>query len=263
MCVIALAAAGSAGYRLVVAANRDEFHRRPAAAAGFWPEHPQLLAGRDLQAGGTWMGITRDGRFAALTNLRGVPPPCADAPSRGALVASWLLREDPERWLAGSRAGFARHAGFNLVYGRVAPALDLHLVSNDGHAHALGAAPLAISNAAHGTDWPKTRRLSGAIAQALGAAATADAEAEDALVGRLFAALADDAVPQDRDLPDSGLDLETERRLAPIFVRGADYGTRASTVLLVRADGCARWIERRFDAASQAVGDSEFRLRVG
>lgn len=242
MCLILVAWKMHADWPLVVAANRDEFFARPTAEAARWPDAPQVAAGRDLEAGGTWLGIAAGGRFAAVTNVRepGLPP---GEVSRGRLTADFLTG-------TGSAAGHAeeiaampatRHAGFNLLVG---DGHGLYYVSN----RAAGARPLApgiygVSNHLLDTPWPK---LTAARARFAGALAELPDEAA------FFALLADDEIVPDAHLPATGVSLEWERRLSAIFVRSPDYGTRASTLALIDAKGNGRLHERRFDAAGAA-----------
>lgn len=220
MCLIALAWQAHPDYPLVVAANRDEFHQRPAAPARFWPEAPAVLAGRDLAAGGTWLGITRQGRFAALTNVR-EPDRAPGTRSRGLLVSAFLQgRDRPEAYAGAVAAAGADYSGFNLLVG---DADSLWWVSNRAPAP-LPVAPgvHALSNHLLDTPWPKVRRARDGLARTL------DAPAVDAL----FALLADDRAAPDDELPDTGVGLAMERLLSPPFIRSAGYGTRCSSVLL-------------------------------
>lgn len=249
MCLAAFAIAAHPRFPLVIAANRDEFFARPAAPMAWWADHPDLLAGRDLEAGGSWFGLTRGGRLALLTNVRepGRRPP--GAPSRGALVVRWLAGSDAApAFAAGLAPGYN---GFNLV------AADLarntwHWISN----RRASAVPLepgihALSNAALDTPWPKTVGLKAAMAQAL-----AQADSAEQLAEALFAALADATPAPDAQLPDTGVGLERERLLSPRFVRMTDparpllagYGTRGSTVLVRDAHGATRVLERSVTA---------------
>lgn len=220
MCLIALAWQAHPDYPLIVAANRDEFHHRPAQAARFWPEASALLAGRDLAAGGTWLGITRTGRFAALTNVRepGVAP---GSRSRGLLVSGFLQGMDsPQAYAAAVATAGADYSGFNLLVG---DAGSLWWVSNRAPAP-MPVTPgvHALSNHLFNTPWPKVQRARDGLAAAL-PAPTPEA---------LFALLADDRAAPDDELPDTGVGLAMERLLSPPFIRSGGYGTRCSSVLL-------------------------------
>ena len=247
MCLLVLAWRSHPRYRLVVAANRDEFHDRPAAPLAWWSEDGRTLAGRDLRAGGTWLGVTRSGRFGAVTNYRELDaPPAADAPSRGRLVPEFLAAAAPPRvYLDGLNGSAAAYAGFNLLVG---DPHSLHYLSNrDG----LGPRELepgiyGLSNHRLDTPWPKlvrTReRFAGLLAH--------DAPGPDAF----FDLLADREPATGEALPESGLPPEWERALSAPFVVNERYGTRCSTVLLVDQEGGTVALERRFDSSGRQTG---------
>lgn len=253
MCLAALALRAHPRFDLVLAANRDEYFDRPALPMAWWAHQGiTLLSGRDAQAGGTWLGLSREGRVALLTNVREPGPPLAEAPSRGTLVLDGLTStEPPTRFAATPRQHFH---GFNLVLGDVARQ-DWLYVSNrpslHGQVQALEAGLHALSNAALNTPWPKTTGLRQALQEAL-----ADAVSARSLADRLLLALADRQIPPDADLPDTGVGPLRERWLAPRCVRIPDpadphraaYGTRCSTVLIREVSGATLVIERRLDA---------------
>ena len=254
MCLIALALGQHPRYPLVIAANRDEFLQRPTAALDWWrPEQTAepVLGGRDLQAGGTWMGLARNGRLAMLTNVRDLPRYKPSAPSRGAIVPAWLTTSDAATDFWRSTAGRG-HNPFNLLAADIATG---HWWWADDQADAprqLGPGLYGLANAALDTPWPKVQRLKGAVAAALDHCASFAA-----LEAELFAALADRSPVADDDLPNTGVGLDRERWLAPVFIRTPDarYGTRCSTLLIVErhATGLsARMVERLFDADSTA-----------
>lgn len=259
MCLIAFAWDCHPRYRLVAAANRDEFYARPTGAAAWWPEG-ELLAGKDLQAGGTWLGATRDGRFAALTNFRQAPrnhtANTSDGkPSRGELVRDYLTAPDPARFAAEARRRAGHYAGFSLVYGSAAPGGELHYLSNRGAARGpLSAGVYGLSNALLDEPWPKVAHLKASLEAHLAADAV-DADA-------LLAALADRRAAPDEALPDTGVGAEAERMLAPAFIHSPSYGTRSSSVLTVDRDGHAAFTERRFDARGARVGDTTYTWRL-
>lgn len=257
MCLAAFALQAHPRFPLVIAANRDEFFARPAAPMAWWSSAgTELLAGRDLEAGGSWFGLTRAGRLALVTNVREPGRQRPDAPSRGALVVDWLAATDDAPAFAQRLEG--GYNGFNLITGDLARGA-WHWISNRAPAPlALGAGLHAVSNAALDTPWPKTLGLEAAMADAL---ATAQTPAQ--LAEQLLAALADDHMAPDADLPDTGVGLARERLLSPRFVRLPDparpelaaYGTRCSTVLVTEAlprGRChTRVIERTVDAAGR------------
>jgi uncharacterized protein with NRDE domain len=236
MCLILLAHDAHPEYRLVVATNRDELYARPTAPAAFWGDAPELLAGRDLRSGGTWMGITRGGRFSALTNVRELPFPAPDAPSRGHLVSDFLRgRESPEAYLAALSSRAEAYPGFNLLVGEGAELW--HLSNRAPGARALSPGVYGVSNALLDTPWPKVERGKAALREALAGGGEVDPEA-------LFRVLSESEPFPDALLPDTGVGVERERVLSSLFIASPDYGTRASTVLLLRRDGRARFVER-------------------
>lgn len=230
MCLIALAYNAHPRFPLIVAANRDEFRDRPVEPACFWREAPQLLAGRDLQAGGTWMGISLAGRFAAITNYRDLRRGATNGPSRGLLV-----REALEGSI--STDGTERYEGFNLIHGN----LDaLHYHNNIQPAEELLAPGVhGLSNHFLNTPWPKVERAKEAMRKLL-------ADRDEMLVKGLFELLADGEPAPEEHLPDTGLPRDLERAVSSIHIGGEGYGTRCSTVLLVSSDGRVRFEERSF-----------------
>ncbi len=250
MCLIVLAWEASPKTRLAVAANRDEFFARRAAPAAWWADAPDILAGRDLEAGGTWLGVTRKGRFAALTNFRDVSAPKKDgAPSRGALAADFLRGGAPAAdYVAAVRPGAGRYHGFNLL---VSDGAELWSFSNvEGDPVRLGPGVRGLSNHLLETPWPKVMAARSRLEAALG---TADG-AED-LERRLLDLLEDRATAPDGTLPATGLPPDWERALSAAFVELPAYGTRASTTLVVGADGAARFAERTFGEGGAPLGD--------
>ncbi len=241
MCLIAFAWQAHPEYPLIVAGNRDEFFARPTAPAGWWPDE-RIVAGRDLKAGGTWMGISRNGRFAALTNVRDPASVQPDAPSRGALVGRFLDDAAPaEAVLDGIARDAHRFNGFNLLATQwsTEPGRGRMWIVSHGSVDAIEPGVHGLSNAGLDTSWPK---VDAAIERTRRAAA--DATDRDDLIGRLFAMLADRTIAPDQRLPRTGVDLPVERALSAAFIRMPGYGTRASTVLLVDRDGGATFVER-------------------
>ena len=253
MCLILVAWQAHPRFPLVVAANRDEWFAREADPAGFWPEPPALLAGRDLVAGGTWLGLTRSGRFAALTNVRGPTSARADAPSRGGLVTGYLTGSLPASGMAEQLAtsDMSRYNGFNLLFG---DRHELHCYNNvRGESKRLAPGIYGLSNEYLDTPWPKVEKSKSALADAL-----------DALPGDtgLFHLLRDDTVFPEHELPATGVSPDWERLLSAAFVRGPDYGTRCSTVVLVDADGMATFDEQTWLPAAKPGPRRRYRFRL-
>jgi uncharacterized protein with NRDE domain len=234
LCLIVLAWKARADLPLVVAANRDEWRDRPAEPAHWWPDHPGLFAGRDLKAGGTWMGITRQGRFAAVTNFRDPAERRSTARSRGELVTDFLLgAAKPGAFLAQLAARAGEYNGFNLILGDGESLW--YYGSREAEARAIEPGVHGLSNHLLDEPWPKVVRATAAMRSAL---------ADPDPAPRLFAALADRLGVPDESLPKTGVGIEWERRLASALITGADYGTRASTVMQFSAAGEIRVEER-------------------
>jgi len=235
MCLILVAWQSHPDYPLVVAANRDEFYARPTADAGLWPDDPRILGGRDLEAGGTWLAVRADGRFAAVTNVREPGAPKGSR-SRGGLTRDFLVDDARPGDYAAAIDG-SLYSGFNLL---VADRDELWYRSNrDGAARRLAPGIYGLSNHLLDTPWPKLTSARARFAEAL--LHLPDSEP-------FFAILADDEIVPDHALPATGVSLEWERRLSAIFVKSEEYGTRASTVLTVDEAGQPRLLERRFAA---------------
>jgi uncharacterized protein with NRDE domain len=255
MCLVVLALDAHPEYRFVLAANRDEYHARAAAPAAWGREAPfeDILAGRDLRAGGTWLGVARDGRFAFVTNVRDGHAPNLDARSRGELVPRILNAGVPVEAAAADLASdAASYNGFNLVAGDPSHAV---WTSNRGAGmRAMTRGLHGLSNASLDVPWPKVVRTQRRLA-AWAAAGTAS-------VGPLLDALADRALASDAELPCTGVTLEWERLLSAPFIVSERYGTRCSTVFTVDRHGRARFVERSFAPDGRATGDvvEEFRL---
>ena len=244
MCLIVLAWRARADLPLVVAANRDEWRARPTQPAHWWDDHPELLAGRDLQAGGTWMGVTRAGRFAAVTNFRDPGDKRSSARSRGNLVTEYLLGgEAPRDFLASLVARAGEYNGFNLIVGDRASLW--YFGSRESEARTIEPGIHGLSNHLLDEPWPKVVRARTAMQRAL---------LESDPAPRLFAVLADPHGAADGELPDTGVGIDWERRLASPLITGADYGTRSSTVMTATGQGAIRFEERTLAADGNVVG---------
>jgi uncharacterized protein with NRDE domain len=233
MCLIVLAWKARADLPLVVAANRDEWRDRPAQAAHWWPEHPDMLAGRDLEAGGTWMGITRGGRFAAVTNFRDPSERRTSARSRGGLVTEYLLdHSSPKDYLSRLAPHADEYNGFNLVLGDGTSLW--YYSSREDKAREIEPGVHGLSNNLLNEPWPKVVK---------GRAKMRDALRETDPAPQLFELLSDRSFVDDTQLPRTGVGVDWERRLATALITGPDYGTRASTVLTIDASGKAHFEE--------------------
>lgn len=257
MCILLLSFRQYQKYPLIVAANREEVYDRPASAAAFWDDAPDVLAGRDLLQGGTWLGITRQGRFAALTNFRDLESNRPDRPSRGRLVSDFLTSDEaPDTYLSHVAERANQYNGFSLIVGYRDE--FLYYSNREYRVHALSPGLYGLSNHLLDTPWPKVVRGRQAIGELLAASSDPSREA-------LFAMLADRVVANDADLPNTGIGHERERLLSPLFVAGTDYGTRSSTVILIDNEGTVNFVERTFqrDPDSYTTVTHTFRLRSG
>lgn len=247
MCLIILAYQQHAEYPLLVAANRDEYHRRPTAPAEFWSQSPQVLAGRDLEAGGTWLGTTRDGRFAALTNHRGLATSRAGAPSRGELTLDFLRSSLSARaYLDDLVPRAQRYAGFNLLIG---DASGLYYFSNrDSGVRRLEPGVWGLSNAVLNTPWPKLQMGRRQLTQML--------RQPDIDTDALQSVVSDRGTADAAELPDTGVGAEAERLLSAQFILSEDYGTRATTSLMMARGGNTHFLERRFNSRGELEGET-------
>jgi uncharacterized protein with NRDE domain len=238
MCLLTFSYRSVPDYPLVFAGNRDEFYDRPTAPASFWDEAPHVLAGRDRKAGGTWMGITRNGHWGVVTNVRDPGQYRPDAKSRGTLVADYLRDEPaPESYLHSVAAEADRYNGFNLLLGT--PRSLYYYSTRAGGPRPVEPGLHGLSNDRLDTPWPKVQRATQMLERQLAHGGPSP--------GALLALLDDRRPAPDEALPDTGLSRERERMLSPIFIEGDEYGTRTSTVLLVEQDGSVTFVERTFD----------------
>ena len=247
MCLILLAWRAHAEYPLLLAANRDEFHARAAAPAAWWHE-PRILAGRDVSAGGTWLGVARDARFAALTNYRDPTRPQRAAPSRGELVPATLAARLPaQRQLQQLRASAGNYNGFNLIFSDGEQLAVFESVAGEGRL--LGPGVYGLSNHLLDTPWPKVQHAKSALSAAL--ARLPDEQP-------LLELLRDERQADDALLPRTGVSLEWERLLSSAFIRAPGYGTRCSSILLMDRHGRVRFGEWSWDESGHAAGKVEY-----
>ena len=253
MCLLVFAFRAHPEYPLIFAGNRDEFHGRPTAPAGFWNDHSDLLAGKDLQAGGTWLGITTGGRFATVTNFREPDTRPEGMRSRGELVVNHLTRpESPVQFLDDLRPHAMHFSGFNLILGHRD---GFYYFSNrNGEPRTLKPGIYGLSNGLLDTPWPKVRRAKELFEEVL---RRRDVEPDD-----LLGVLHDDVRPHDALLPHTGVGAEWERVLSSIFISGALYGTRASTVVTIHESGEIRFVERSFGPEGMEIGTRHFNFSI-
>lgn len=238
MCLINFAFNSHPRYKLVVAANRDEMYARPTAPAHFWEDHPSILAGRDLLQMGTWFGITKQGRFAALTNFRDPTQTPEGKISRGHIVKGFLESNDhPLDYLKSLQKHHDQYQGFNVIVGNEEQLYyynnmvqDIKLIEPGVH---------GVSNHMLNTPWPKVKKGKQRLKDYLASQTVID---EDTL----FNILLDRERALDDDLPDTGVGVKLERQLSPLFIRTPQYGTRSSTVLLIDQSNHVTFIERTY-----------------
>ena len=269
MCLILFAWKSHPEYPLVVAANRDEFYERDTEGMAWWPEYPNVLAGRDradvLGSPGTWLGFTKTGRFAALTNVRAPSEKNPDARTRGELSLMYLTNtQRPREFFEGNAKRFQQYNGFNLLMADLSDPenAEMHWVSNRMMMgqnvrprkvfpdQALSPGVYGLSNAMLDTPWPKVNHRVAAFAQAL---AMDHGQLKNA--DQYLKLLADTHVASDHELPNTGVNRDWEKALSSAFIKTPSYGTRSSTLLRIRKDGHFEMVERRFDATGTVGHD--------
>lgn len=253
MCLIFLSVDNHPKYKLIVAANRDEFYQRKTAAADYWSDYPEILGGRDLEASGTWMAMNKNGRVAMVTNYRDLKNIKQTAPSRGALVSDFLLTDiHAKEYLQSIEPKAADYNGFNLLVGNVD---ELYYLSN----YKVGIEKLnngihGLSNALLDTPWPKVAKGKARFASLID---KLDIDPEI-----LFNMLYNEEQADDASLPDTGVGIERERMLSSMFIKSPNYGTRCSTVMLVSHDNHVQYHERVYDLQTFAHNTRTYKLSV-
>ena len=252
MCLILLVWRAHPEFPCVLAANRDEFHARATAAANWWPDRPSVLAGRDLEAGGTWLGVTRAGRIAALTNYRDPGLVRDSVPSRGDLVTQFL---ESSQSVADALEHLRRVGGsynpFNIIFSDGERLGIFESVRGDGRE--LGAGVYGLSNHLLDTPWPKVRIAKSRLTEAL------NSLHDETAVMRL---LRDDKPAPDDELPQTGITLQWERLVSSAFVRAGAYGTRCSTLLRIGRAGRAAFDEWSWDRDGLESGRKSFQFQL-
>ena len=254
MCLILFAKDAHPRYSLILAANRDEFYARPAAPAAFWADAPQVLAGRDLAAGGTWLGITKAGRLAAVTNYR-EPNTSAGRKSRGDLTKDFLIGNDSaEDYLRRLEKVKNDYSGFNLIVGDFSGSKsELFYFSNRGEKpETLTSGIYGLSNALLNANWHKVAVGKTKLSKIL-------QTGDEVRPTQLFEILADRAAAPDEKLPRTGVGIERERVLSSAFIETSGYGTRLSTVLLIERAGRVKFVEKTFIGT---IGELEYNFGI-
>ncbi|MGA7837531.1 MAG: NRDE family protein [Ignavibacteriaceae bacterium] len=254
MCLLLIANKIHPEFKLIIAANRDEFYNRLAQKATFWRDQQYLLAGKDLEAGGIWMGITKSGRFSAITNYRDFNREIKqNAPTRGNLTTDFLLGNDnPEEYSEKLREKHTEYNGYNLVYGFIN---ELYYYSNETNLVVkLEPGLYGLSNALLNTPWPKVTESKKYVSELI---SSGDVSKE-----KLFEILADKTTADDDQLPDTGIGQEREKALSSNFIETPQYGTRCSTVILINKDDKVNFTERTFEMCSKKFSDINFKFNL-
>ena len=253
MCLIFFALKQHPKYKLILAGNRDEFYNRRTAAADFWEDNPSVLAGRDLEAMGTWLGITRQGRLSMLTNYRDPANIRPSAPSRGKLVSDFLIGdENPPAYMDRVSKEGRNYNGFNLIIGN---SDQLWYFSNYGDGvHNLSKGTWGLSNHLLDTPWPKVQRGKHRFSELI--------KSDDLSHEALFEFLYNDERASDDLLPSTGIPLERERALSSMFIKSSDYGSRCSTVILISTNDEVSFAERVYDLQTFDYTTQTFRFSL-
>lgn len=252
MCILFVAVNQHKDYPLIIAANRDEFFNRPTAESHFWDEQSQILAGKDLQAGGTWMGINNDGFIASLTNIRDPQKIMPDAVSRGELVSHYLQKPAPDyaQHLAKYRKNYN---GYNLLFG---PWHSLSVYNNHlDQLQGLTDGYYGLSNASLNSPWPKINKGVNKLQDYC-------QDGHEVEPDILFKLLMDSTQADDKCLPKTGVPIDWERRLSSIFILGEEYGTRSSTVLKIDNQQNVQWHERTYDNSAICTSSQSFHFNI-
>ena len=255
MCLILFAHESHPHYRLIIAANRDEYYLRPSLQASYWEDYANVLAGRDLEQNGTWLGITKTGRYAAVTNYRNPSLAREDVKSRGQLVSSYLCgKSRPKAYLSGVDEAEDEYNGYNILVG---DAESLYYYSNiEREQKKISPGVYGLSNHLLNTPWPKVEKGKKALAKYLQSRNVGVADS-------LFEILSDNGVAADDALPHTGVSIKLERMLSPIFIKGDTYGTRSSTVILADRKNHVQLIERSFFQHHEGWAEAAYEFDIG
>lgn len=252
MCLITFAYKCHPDYSLILLANRDEFYQRPTEPMTYWQDAPNVLAGRDLEKLGTWLGLNKKGLFTAVTNFRDGTRKEQDKLSRGDLTRQYLIHSDTaQTYLTLLEHQKQRYGDFNLLLG---DATGLYYTSNrGGQTQALSPGIYGMSNALLDTPWPKLDKVKARLQKQL--------LTNDLSESNLLNIMLDSALANDDQLPETGISLEWERLLSSCFIRSENYGTRAISLVLQETNGATRVIEHNYDAAGE-TGRYEYTLEM-
>lgn len=253
MCLINFQLKDHPHYKLIIAANRDEFYKRPTKAAHFWEDEPEILAGRDLMQMGTWLGITKQGRFAALTNFRDPEQTLSEQLSRGSIVKQYLEEDiSSEDFVQSLKKNKDNYAGFNAIFGN--PDQLFHYNNTLNEAAEIPPGTHGLSNDTLNTPWPKVIKGKKNLQEYIMGQREIDPD-------KLFEIVSDAEEANDEDLPQTGVGLELERKLSPMFIKTSEYGTRSSTVLLVDNNNDVTFIERTY-SNGELADENKFTFQI-
>lgn len=252
MCLIVFAVDSHPHYKLILAANRDEFYERPTKVADFWEDHPSILGGRDVRASGTWMAINRAGKFSAVTNYRDLQNINPEAKSRGELPVNFLMGEhSAETYLKQLHQEADEYNGFNLLTydgGEVC-----HYSNYEGKVNRLSSGIYGLSNALLDTAWPKVEKLKKRFSEIISTDVNHEA---------LLDLLVDPSLADDDQLPDTGVGYDMEKMLSAICIKSEKYGTCCSTILTISTQGEIKFTERSYPVGGRKEGQVSFTLKV-
>ncbi len=236
MCLIVFAWDVHPKYKLILAANRDEFYHRPTAPLGYWEEYPEILGGRDLEAGGSWMAVDTKGKFAAVTNYRDLKNIKKDATSRGEIPTNFLTQEiSPKAYLEGIDIKASDYNGFNALIGDQQELF--HYSNYENKINTIQPGIYGLSNALLDTPWPKVERAKAKFSNIIH---------NDWMTPELIKMMEDDTLARDEQLPDTGVSYDLEKGLSPMCIRMENYGTRCTTVITMDREGEINFTERSF-----------------
>ncbi len=253
MCLIVFAYKSHPKYKFIFAANRDEFYNRPTGQADYWKDSPELLAGKDLQAGGTWMGITKQGRFAAVTNYRDLKNIKEDAPSRGMLTLDFLKDNlSAEKYYEKIKPSLQDYNGFNLILGSINELF--YFSTHKNGIKKLEPGIYGLSNAVLNTDWPKVKKSKDVLSVLL--------KNDEVHPWELLSILNDTRPAKEEDLPDTGVGMEWEKILSSIFIQSSKYGTRSSTAVVVDVENNVRFAEKTFFGHQGAFSNKDHSFTI-
>ena len=251
MCLLVIAYKVHPRYKLILIANRDEYYARPSEPLNFWKDNPNILAGRDLKYFGTWLGITRNGRFSAVTNYRDPKSLKEGRPSRGLLVKKYLETDiTPKEYLMMIKKHALRYNPFNLIVG---DKRELWYYSNRSDMKSLEPGIYGLSNHLLDTPWPKVRKAKSVLKKMI--------QKDDINIEKIFSLLKDKSFPPDNELPDTGVGYKKERMLSPIFIQSQDYGTRSSYIMLIEKN-TLHFFEQNYILSSSSIKEKRIEFHI-